>query len=74
LFGEKPNKKELNLRRGGRIPGAGGEKRQLSLFISTRERLQRKALRRTLRMFVGRGGDRRKPPQPYKHSKGQAGL
>jgi len=25
-------------------------------------------------MFVGRGGDRRKPPQPYKHSKEQAGL
>ncbi len=25
-------------------------------------------------MVVGRGGGRRKPPQPYSHSKGQAGL
>jgi len=25
-------------------------------------------------MFVGRGGDQRKPPQTYKHSKVQAGL
>lgn len=39
-----------------------------------RQGLQRKGCAGLCLMFVGRGSDRRKLPQHYKHSKGQTDL